>query len=167
MIELALDAAAPGSVVVVEGVPGIGKSAMLAAVAGDRRRRTFAACGFEQESAFPFGVVRQLFDRAVHDGLQLEGAATLATGVLGSATGTVADVMPVFHGLYWLTSGLTEAGPITLVVDDAQWADEPSLGFLAYLARRGGPAAPARRGGGRGHCQVPSVVGRCRRRRRS
>ena len=40
------------------------------------------------------------------------------------------------HGLYWLTANLAERGPLLLAVDDAQWADEPSLRFAVYLARR-------------------------------
>ena len=40
------------------------------------------------------------------------------------------------HGLYWLCANLTQRGPVLITVDDAQWADEPSLRWLAYLARR-------------------------------
>ena len=40
------------------------------------------------------------------------------------------------HGLYWLVVNLTERGPLVLAVDDAQWADEPSLRFLLHLAHR-------------------------------
>jgi DNA-binding CsgD family transcriptional regulator len=42
----------------------------------------------------------------------------------------------VLHGLFWLVSNLAERDPLMLVVDDAHWADPPSLRFLAYLARR-------------------------------
>ena len=40
------------------------------------------------------------------------------------------------HGLYWLTVNLADAGPLVLTVDDAHWADPPSLRFLGYLSRR-------------------------------
>ena len=40
------------------------------------------------------------------------------------------------HGLYWLTANLAERAPLLLAIDDAHWADEPSLLFVAYLARR-------------------------------
>ena len=40
------------------------------------------------------------------------------------------------HGLYWLVVNLTERGPLVLAVDDAHWADEPSLRFLLHLAHR-------------------------------
>ena len=42
----------------------------------------------------------------------------------------------ILHALYWLVVRLAERGPLLLVVDDAQWADEPSLRFLVYLAGR-------------------------------
>ena len=42
------------------------------------------------------------------------------------------------HGLYWLAVRLAAREPLLVVVDDAHWADEPSLRFLAYLAGRVG-----------------------------
>ena len=38
-----------------------------------------------------------------------------------------------FHGLHWLCARLAEERPLALLVDDAHWADEHSLRFLAYL----------------------------------
>ena len=40
------------------------------------------------------------------------------------------------HSVLWLCSAIAERRPLTLVVDDAQWADRASLEVLAYLARR-------------------------------
>jgi DNA-binding NarL/FixJ family response regulator len=42
----------------------------------------------------------------------------------------------VLHGLYWLTVNLADGRPLLIAVDDAHWADEPSLRWLAYLAPR-------------------------------
>jgi DNA-binding CsgD family transcriptional regulator len=42
----------------------------------------------------------------------------------------------VLHGLYWLCANLAADGPLALVVDDAHWADGPSLRFLAFLLPR-------------------------------
>ena len=47
-----------------------------------------------------------------------------------------AEPAAVLHGLFWLVSNLADLGPLVLAVDDAHWADGPSLWFLAYLARR-------------------------------
>jgi DNA-binding CsgD family transcriptional regulator len=40
------------------------------------------------------------------------------------------------HGLYWLAANLSAGRPLLLAVDDAHWADEPSLRWMVYLARR-------------------------------
>ena len=43
---------------------------------------------------------------------------------------------PALHGLYWLVANLAERSPVVAIVDDAHWADPPSLRWLAYMARR-------------------------------
>jgi DNA-binding CsgD family transcriptional regulator len=40
------------------------------------------------------------------------------------------------HGLYWLTANLAARASLLIAIDDAHWADVPSLRFLLYLARR-------------------------------
>jgi hypothetical protein len=40
------------------------------------------------------------------------------------------------HGLYWLSVNMSAERPLLVSVDDLQWCDGASLGFLAYLARR-------------------------------
>ena len=42
----------------------------------------------------------------------------------------------MLHGLYWLVVNLAAGRPVLIAVDDAHWADEPSLRWLAYLAPR-------------------------------
>ena len=42
----------------------------------------------------------------------------------------------MLHGLYWLAANFASRRPTLLVVDDLHWADEPSLRWLVYLARR-------------------------------
>ena len=42
----------------------------------------------------------------------------------------------VLHGLYWLCANLAAERPLVLTVDDAHWADAPSLRFLAFLLPR-------------------------------
>jgi predicted ATPase len=57
-----------GHVVVIEGAAGIGKTSLLRAArthAAGCGLRVLAARGSELERAFPFGVVRQLFEPAV------------------------------------------------------------------------------------------------------
>src|SRR5439155_25831753 len=71
----------------------------------------------------------------------LSGAAGAAAPVLwpagaGGDAAAPAEPAAVLHGLFWLVSNLADLGPLVLAVDDAHWADGPSLRFLAYLARR-------------------------------
>ncbi len=113
---------------------------MLAA-AGELAR---PACeGFGVESGFAFGVVRQLFERRLASGRH--DRQTLRPGLLARrdlccpATprkGGDDTTFAVLHGLYWLTMNFADRGPLLIAVDDAQWADEPSLRWLAYVAPR-------------------------------
>jgi DNA-binding CsgD family transcriptional regulator len=71
----------------------------------------------------------------------LSDAAGLASIALRSdgvhAAPRRADALgAALHGLYWLTANIAARGPILLAVDDAHWADKPSLRWLAYLAAR-------------------------------
>jgi len=136
-----------GRLVVVEGPAGIGKTRLLRSVraAGDDVCVCMAR-GTELEAHLAFGVVRQLLDPLIlaipeRDREQLfTGAAGLARTVLGEGAlhGDVAgaDRYSKINGLFWLVSTLARREPLALVVDDAQWADEPSLEFMCFLARR-------------------------------
>jgi len=143
-----LDAASRGngSVVVVEGPAGIGKSELLAAMRRSSAERGFgvlAARGSEFEADMAFGVARQLFEpmlgaappserRRLVDGVARLGARALGVEA-GEAPG---DRFAAIHGLYWLCANRAELGPLVVLVDDAQWVDDPSLAWLGYLGRR-------------------------------
>jgi DNA-binding CsgD family transcriptional regulator len=129
-------AAGRGTVVVIEGAAGLGKTRLLRHAAGlAAGARVLTASGSDLEHDFGFGVVRQLFERVAAES-ELEGAAALAAPALGHASDASGDRFASLHGLYWLVANLASAQPLLLIVDDAQWADVPSLRFLAYLARR-------------------------------
>ncbi len=147
----AIDAAAAaarhgdGQVVLVRGPAGIGKSALLEAGRGRVRAAgatVLTARGGELEQGFPWGVARQLLTAPARDRLvALDGAAALAAPLFGAAPVDPAvdddrALSALVHGLYWLTADLCERGPVVLVVDDLQWADEPSQRFLAHLLGR-------------------------------
>ena len=145
-IEAALTGAASGhgSVLVVEGAAGIGKSSLLAA-ATERAdgMRVLQARGSPLEQAYAFGTVRELFDpvRATDDWDALTAdAAALARHALDPAPAAIGPgddaTHATLHGLFWLAANLCAERPLLLVVDDAHWADPPSLRWLGHLARR-------------------------------
>jgi len=137
-----------GGVVLVEGGAGIGKTALVEVAcgrAGELGWEVLRARGSELEAGFAFGVVRQLFELRVArlDGAErgevLAGAAGAAWRLFsGEAGGALADdaSFAVLHGLYWLAVNLAVSRPLLIAVDDAHWADESSLRWLAYMAAR-------------------------------
>jgi DNA-binding CsgD family transcriptional regulator len=147
-------AAGRGGGLIVEGPPGIGKTALVSAARrrADRRGLTvLAARGGELEVNFPYGVVRQLFEPVIRS-IPASSRRALLSGAARPAAPIVAESDPAesaqtdetspdamfarAHGLYWLAVNLSLRGPILLAVDDAQWSDGPSIRFLRYLGRR-------------------------------
>jgi DNA-binding CsgD family transcriptional regulator len=143
-----------GRFLVIEGPAGIGKTALLAearTAAAEGGMRVLRSRGTELERDFAFGVVRQLFEPPLGEASELEradllhAAAGVAAGLLGLPGTPSSDGPPssgvdpsfaILHGLYWLCANLTAAGPLCIVVDDAHWADAPSLRYLAFLLTR-------------------------------
>jgi DNA-binding CsgD family transcriptional regulator len=143
-----------GHLLVIEGSPGVGKSRLLEALR-DRGRAGGFAClaarAGELEREFPFGIVRQLFDPRLSSASEeernglLAGAARLAgplLGLGGGGEGRHSTVAPgeapysTLHGLYWLCANLAAEEPVLLLVDDAHWADGPSLRWMSFLLAR-------------------------------
>jgi DNA-binding CsgD family transcriptional regulator len=156
-----------GSLLVIEGPAGIGKSRLLA---GARALTTalgmpvLTARGIDLERDASFGVASGLFAglfagaAAADDGERarlLSGHASLAATLFDPATAPAAEPLALVRGLYWLTVNLAVGPPgpagwpaapgrsgapspvgLLIEVDDAQWADQPSLSYLAYLAAR-------------------------------
>jgi tetratricopeptide (TPR) repeat protein len=146
-----LDAAGTGDgrLVVVEGSAGIGKTRLLAEareLARAAEMQVLSARGGELEGEFAFGIVRQLFEAplaAATPELRAEllaGAAELSAPLFASAPTALGEgaesSFAMLHGLYWLAANFAWCRPTLLVVDDLHWADEPSLRWLVYLARR-------------------------------
>jgi DNA-binding CsgD family transcriptional regulator len=154
-LDEAIEAAAEGrgSVTLVRGPAGIGKSELLAVTAGraaDRGIEVLAAKGGEFERSFGFGIARQLFAARLEDkderAALLQGAAALAAPALfvegpgpddeQPAVSMGDPAAPIQHGLHWLVADLAERAPLLIEVDDLQWADPESASWLLYLARR-------------------------------
>ncbi|MED7951056.1 LuxR family transcriptional regulator [Streptomyces sp. BE20] len=106
-------------------VAGMGRTAVLETIvrreSGRGAMRVGRARGVAEETAFPFGIVRQLFtdDEAV--------PFSVPTGM---------DEQWLFHRLVTRLTRSAAERPVLLVVDDLHHADEPSLRWIGYLARR-------------------------------
>lgn len=141
-----------GGLVVVEGPAGIGKSRLLAEVrarAGALGMAVLTARGIDLERDAPFGVATDLFAAllAAASGRErarlLSGHASLAAALFDPAVPLAEEPSALIRGLHWLTVNLASgsgdgegAAALLIEVDDAQWADRPSLSYLAYLAAR-------------------------------
>jgi DNA-binding CsgD family transcriptional regulator len=138
-----------GSVVAVEGPPGIGKSSLVNAgteLARERGMYTLAVRATELERSYPYGIVRQIADSVQLDKSEEEraalftGAAKLALPILdpgGDEEGDNPELMyQRLHGLYWLIANLAREQPLLITVDDAQWADEASMAAERFLSLR-------------------------------
>ena len=145
--------AGTGAVVALEGSAGIGKTRLLRAaveLAAESDLAVISARGGQMETEFAFGVARQLFEPVLAAAetsereVLLEGAAAPAAWLLGGGradrlgepVGGGDRSFAMLHGLYGVTARLAARAPLLMVVDDAHWADVPSLRFLGFLARR-------------------------------
>jgi AAA ATPase domain len=112
----ALDAAraGEGSVVLIEGPAGIGKTALVEVVRERAIQDGFQVLfgrGSEFEREYPFAVARQCLEPLVRrDGERerlFQGAARLAEPVLlGLPEGADAAPLGILHGLYWVLANL-------------------------------------------------------------
>jgi DNA-binding NarL/FixJ family response regulator len=135
-------------VLAIEAGVGIGKTSLVQEACRRARElgyEVLSARGSELEMDFAFGVVRQLFERRLA-AAEADERASLLVGPAAAARHLLLEKsieasggdtsFVVLHGLYWLAANLSVARPLLLAIDDAHWADELSLRWLTYLARR-------------------------------
>lgn len=126
-----------GTALVLSGEAGIGKSALLDAVAGSAGMRVLRATGSEAESAVPFGALLQLLRPAlVHlDRIPVPQAGALASA-LALRPGPGGDRFAIGAATLSLLSRFAEDEPLAVLVDDAHLLDLPSAQALTFAARR-------------------------------
>lgn len=146
----ALDREGRGLVLQVAGMPGIGKSRLLAelcAGARDRGHLVFEGRAADFEGELPFG----MFADALHDWLAAQPQQRLAE-LSGGLAGQLAVVLPAFdvpaqtrppevpeerfrayRAVRVLLSALAAEAPVVLVLDDVQWADPGAAELLSHL----------------------------------
>ncbi|MGW2231355.1 ATP-binding protein [Streptomyces formicae] len=145
--ELCADVTTAGGLLAFSGEAGIGKTALLAEVRriAEGRATVWSARGGETVTSVPFNVVRQLLQPALVSLTPEEAREYLgdwyeiAGPALGIAEpgGRQADPQGVCDGLVEAVSRFAKLHwPLVLVIDDAHWADQETLHWLAAFAQR-------------------------------
>lgn len=146
-----------GSLVLIGGEPGIGKTRLAeeaAAEAAGRGFRVLSGHCYEREGASPYVAFVDILEMAL---TQAESPDAFLADTLGDAAPEVARLLPrlrrllpalpapldlppeqerryLFTCLSEVLARLAGARPTLVMLDDLQWADEPTLLFLEHLA---------------------------------
>ncbi|MBN0048601.1 AAA family ATPase [Streptomyces actuosus] len=145
---LCADQSSSGAVLVFQGEAGLGKTALLTRtrrLAEARGCTVWSARSGETLRSVPFNVVRQLLQPALVSLMPEEAREYLGDwyDIAGPALGIAepserpADPQGVCDGLVAAVRRLAKRDwPLVLLVDDAHWADQETLRFLAAFADR-------------------------------
>ncbi|GGX07288.1 hypothetical protein GCM10010297_31190 [Streptomyces malachitofuscus] len=145
---LCADRSSPGRLLVLRGEAGLGKTALLAETRRIAERRgctVWSARGGETLRSVPFNVVRQLLQPALVSMLPEEAREYLGDwyDIAGPALGIAnpgdrhADPQGVCEGLVAAVRRLARRDwPLVLLIDDAHWADQETLYWLAAFTER-------------------------------
>lgn len=127
-----------GGLVVVQGEPGIGKTALLRSVAAHARSTgalvvTERSVDLDAGASYAgaLGVLARMRASGALDGVV---ASPVVVPMLAGRPPEVGDPFVVRHALTELVLECAESTPMVLLLDDAHWTDDLTLGWLAHLA---------------------------------
>ncbi len=127
-----------GGAVVLRGEPGIGKTALLAEA--EQRAvgmRVLRTAGVEPESELGHAAMHRLLLPLLDAVPKLPPAqADALDAVFGRSRARPPDRFLVALATLTLLADAAQQQPLLCLVDDAHWADRPSLDALAFAARR-------------------------------
>jgi DNA-binding CsgD family transcriptional regulator/tetratricopeptide (TPR) repeat protein len=125
------------SVIVVNGEPGIGKSALLAEARAAAEGVVLSTVGAEGESDIAYVNLADVFR---HHYSYLESIpdrqADALASVFAIGPSNPADRFTVAAATLNLLASIAADGPVLVTIDDAQWVDRASLGALTFAANR-------------------------------
>lgn len=135
---LARARAGQGGCLVLRGEPGIGKTALLDHTAEHAvGMRVLRTVGVEPEYDLGYATLHRLLLPVLDRIEKLPEPQAHGLGVVfGQAAGPAPDRFLVALATLSLLSEAAEEQPLLCLVDDAHWADAPSLDTLAFVARR-------------------------------
>jgi DNA-binding CsgD family transcriptional regulator len=129
----------------VEGDPGIGKTALWRAVVSEadgRGCRVLACAGGQAEARLSFAGLTELLGDGVDETLAslppVQREALEVALALRAAPGQAPDAKTIGMGLRSLLAALAARGPVLVAVDDLQWLDRATVRALAFAAKRMG-----------------------------
>jgi len=129
-----------GGALIIRGEPGIGKSALLAAVIARAREQgalVLTAVGVQSEARLGFAGLHQLLRPVLHLAERLPAPQRAALlGAFGMSEGAVPEIFLIGLATLGVIGDAADTSPVLVVADDAQWLDEPSRAVLAFVARR-------------------------------
>jgi DNA-binding CsgD family transcriptional regulator/tetratricopeptide (TPR) repeat protein len=129
----------PPSAVIIEGEPGLGRTALLNAachLAMEAGHEVLRARGGVLESEAPFGVVRQLLQPVQAKLSPNERKMWMHLSSEPVNGNRRAIPFEAIHDLYLSLSQLASVQPLLVAIDDLQWSDIESLGWVQHLVRR-------------------------------
>ena len=127
-----------GAALVIQGDPGIGKSALLQYA---RERATGMRClttrGVESESEIPFSGLSELLRPVLRllPALPPPQVAALG-GALALSPPRTDDRFAIFAASFNLLVAASEESPLLVIVDDTHWLDVSSAEAILFAARR-------------------------------
>ncbi|BAL89148.1 putative LuxR-family transcriptional regulator [Actinoplanes missouriensis 431] len=129
-----------GTLVVLDGQAGIGKTTLVAAAiraAEDRGLRVLECLGIESQSVTSYAGLHELLHPVLPaaGGLPHRQRDAIRTAI-GVLDGPPPDPLLIGLAALGLLEEASAAGRLLLVADDAQWLDPSSLAVLDFLARR-------------------------------
>ena len=127
-----------GGVLVVDGDPGVGKTALLDDVIDSAKDfRVVRTAGVEAEMELPFAALVQLYTPALDLDERLSPPQREALEVaFGISPGPAPDPFLIGFAILGLMAESAEEQPLLGVVDDAHWLDRASALVLGFVARR-------------------------------
>ena len=128
-----------GSALVLHGLPGVGKSALLVAAGADAGADGFTVLrtsGIESESPLAFAALQRLLRPVLGLAERLPAPQERSLRrAFGEEEGEV-DRFLVFLAALSLLAEAAEEAPVLALVDDAHWLDDASAAALLFVARR-------------------------------
>jgi hypothetical protein len=128
-----------GSVLIIQGEPGVGKSTLLDAAARTARQRdllVLRTTGVEIEAEMPFAGLHQMLGPLLSAiGGLTEKQRNALLEAFGSAPRTSSGVVIAQAALELLIEKATSR-PVLIIADDAHWLDASTIQVLLFIARR-------------------------------